>query len=62
MKIIKELKQNYKVGKELWENLSYFVFMQQWSKAHCVSNEIDIYKKAHPILNFFVKPHLWYLH
>lgn len=58
----KELKKNYKTGKELWDNLGYFVFMQQWGKAHCVSNEIDIYKKAHPILNYFAKPHLWYLH
>lgn len=61
-KNIKELKKNYKTGKELWDNLGYFVFMQQWGKAHCVSNEIDTYKKAHPILNFFAKPHLWYLH
>lgn len=62
MKIIKELKKNYKTGKELWKNLSYFVFMQQWSKASYISDEIDIYKRAHPVLNFFVKPHLWYLH
>lgn len=58
----KELKQNYRVGKELWENLSYFVFMQQWNKASYISDEIDVYKRAHPALNFFVKPHLWYLH
>lgn len=62
MKRLKELKQNYKVGKELWENLSYFVFMQQWSKASYISNEIDVYKRVHPVPNFFVKPHLWYLH
>ena len=60
--MFKELKKNYKTGKELWDNLGYFVFMRQWDKVHYVSNEIDIYKKAHPILNFFAKPHLWYLH
>lgn len=50
----KELKQNYKTGKELWGNLSCFVFMQQWSKASYISDEIDIYKRAHPILNFLL--------
>ena len=61
MKKLKELKQKYRVGKELWENLSYFVFMQQWSKACCICDEIKVYEKAHPILNFFARPHLWYL-
>lgn len=62
MKKLKELKQNYKTGKELWDNFVYFVAMQRWVEAHCVSNEIDIYKKAHPILNFFTRQNLWYLH
>lgn len=53
--MFKELKQNYKTGKELWDNFAYFAAMQRWGEAYCIYSGIKIYKKAHPIINFFAK-------
>lgn len=55
MKKLKELKQNYKTGKELWEDFVYFVAMQRWVEAYCTYNGINTYKKMHPILYYFAK-------
>ncbi len=55
MKRFEELKQNYKVGKELWGDFAYFVAMQRWVEAYCIYGGIKTYKKAHPIINFFAK-------
>lgn len=52
--------EKFKYASELWNYLSYCIFMGDWDKARNISERIEVFTAEHPIIGFFARwLHVW---
>lgn len=47
--------EKLKYAKDLWYQLDYYVYMQQWENACKQSKKINRFKEQHPVINKIAK-------